>query len=230
MRVPCNHLPPAYLRHPLNLRWLWCHPHLKIVMPSRRLRSVQIVVAGVHHPASLLTHGDLRLHLMWLVVERLDSVDRLLQYGQGYAVVDHLKETPCLRGLSNLVHDLGTVMGRVQVGKIYYRDVDGGEGRGRCGFELGESLGWVYEDTRDGSDARVRETFDAYLGLRELLHFLHSVVIGGCHSLQFGSICLLPTALTRVTTRSLLHFYLTYALLSLQCSLFLNLHNLYLLY
>ena len=60
------------------------------------------------------------------------------------------------------------------------------------GFELGENIGWVNEERRDGGNAGVDKAFNSDLGFVELLYFFHSVVFFvvnvGCHdfSLSFS--------------------------------------------
>ena len=69
------------------------------------------------------------------------------------------------------------------------------------GFELGQNIGWVNEETRDGGYAGVDKAFNSDLGFVELLYFFHSVVFivvnVGCHdfslslSLSLSSCCVL---------------------------------------
>ena len=80
-------------------------------------------------------------------------------------------------------------MVRVNAREVDCGDDELGSGFG-SGFELGQNIGWVNEETRDGGYAGVDKAFNSDLGFVELLYFFHSVVFFvvnvGCHDFSLS--------------------------------------------
>ena len=80
-------------------------------------------------------------------------------------------------------------MVRVNVREVDCGDDEVGSDFG-SGFELGQNIGWVNEETRDGGYAGVDKAFNSDLGFVELLYFFHSVVFFvvnvGCHDFSLS--------------------------------------------
>lgn len=79
---------------------------------------------------------------------------------------------------------------RVVAKEVNARDRMSQNGPGLGGLEVGEDLGWVDEEVRDGGEAGVNETFDFERGFFELLNLLGSVegLLSGVGEARHGSI------------------------------------------
>ena len=88
-----------------------------------------------------------------------------------------------------MVNEKGAVEVRVNAREVDCGDDKVGSDFG-SGFELGQNIGWVNEETRDGVYAGVDKAFNSDLGFVELLYFFHSVVFFvvnvGCHDFSLS--------------------------------------------